>query len=191
MMRRQLPQPVESTRSGKIITVLFGNGAIVEIPCPAALIGNPVARLIAEAAVWRTRPTPPCELRDCPPEYEADLRELLASMPAEGSFDCEPGWYGLVATAWRGMREQDPKCTVNEVKQKCGELRISVRSGTGELDSQLFAHCVTARDQSARTCEWCAGETDAAAGVGSPSRLCTACRDFDRRWNDAWREASK
>lgn len=34
MMRPQLSQPVESTRTGSIITVLFDNGAIVEIPVP-------------------------------------------------------------------------------------------------------------------------------------------------------------
>lgn len=145
--------PVQSTRSGDIITVIFDNDIATEIPCPPALIGNPVARLIAEAAAWRTKPTLPYVLRDCPPEHEADLQELLTSMPATGSFGCEPGWYGLIATAWRAMRELDPACTVTEVKQKCGELRISCRNGAGELDTALFQHCVIVRDASARTCE--------------------------------------
>lgn len=180
--------PVQSTRSGDIITVVFDNDIATEIPCPPALIGNPVARLIAEAAAWRTKPTPPYVLRDCLPEHEADLQELLASMPVEGRFDCEPGWYRLVAEAWRAMRRADPVCIVTEVKQKVGELRISCRNGAGELDTAFFQHCVIVRDASARTCEWCAGETDAAAGVGSPSRLCDNCRDFSVRWGEAWRE---
>lgn len=182
--------PIESTRSGNAITVRFEDGTVAELPCPPALIGNPIARLLVDIERWRTRPTRPWQLLDCPPEHAADLRELLASMPeGEQYLSIEPGWYGLVAEAWREAKAVNAGVRCVEVKEKRGELRVYLRDENLGLSGQFGAVQQRALVASERTCEWCAGETGAEPGYGHPSRLCVDCRDFSARWDAAWREA--
>lgn len=183
-----MSRPVESIRTGNIIRVRFEGGRTVELPCHAALIGNPIARQIEEWDRWRTteRPRPPLRLLDAG-EHEADLRELLAAMPEEDRFlSIEPGWYGLVVQCWRQLRRIDPTCVVAEVKEKDGELRISACDQDGKPVARFGGPIGWARKQSLRTCEWCAGSipTDAAR-PGRPSRLCRPCREFAEAWERA------
>ncbi|MEC4612865.1 hypothetical protein ACFWXB_13955 [Tsukamurella tyrosinosolvens] len=179
-------RPVESTRTGNTITVTFEDGVAAELPCPAALIGNPVARQIEEWGRWYSaeRPRPPWRLRDAG-EHEADLLEMLAAMPAGDRYlSIEPGWYAPTVQCWRQLRYIDPTCIVTEVKEKWSELRISACDQDGQLVARFGGPIGWATKQSIRTCEWCGGTipTDAAR-PGRPSRLCGPCREFAEAWD--------
>ncbi len=182
-------RPVESTRTGDLIRVQFEDGRVVELPCPAALIGNPVARQIEGWSRWYTaeRPRPPWRLLDGG-EHVTDLQELLAAMPeADRYLSIEPGWYGLAAQCWRQLRRIDPTCVVGEVKTKDSELRIAAYDNDRQVVARFGGPIGWARKQSLRTCEWCAGSipTDAAR-PGRPSRLCGSCSTFAEAWARAW-----
>jgi hypothetical protein len=184
--------PVESTRpSPELIWVRFSDDSSAEIACPAALIGNPIARYIDGWNVYRGER--PWRLLDAG-EHDADLLELLAAMPEDDRYlSIEPGWYPLVAQAWRQFKQIDPDCVVAEVKEKFGELRVSTVLTDDRARSTRHGLAIGwARKQSLRACEWCAGavETDAAQ-PGRPSRLCAPCRTFHEAWNAAWSEVAR
>lgn len=185
-----MTRPVKSTRTGNIITVRFEDGIVAELACPAAMIGNPIAREIEKWRRWRTteRPRPPWRLLDAG-EHEAELRELLAAMPEADRFlSIEPGWYALAARCWRQLKQIDPECVVGDVKEKWAELRISACDKDGKPVARFSGPIGWARKQSIRTCEWCGGPvaTDAAR-PGRPSRLCGPCRAFAEAWDLAWK----
>lgn len=180
--------PVESTRTGNIITVTFEDGIVAELPCPAALIGNPIARQIEQWDRWYTTECvfPPWRLLDGG-EYEADLLEMLEAMPeADRYLSIEPGWYALTAQCWRQLKQIDPTCIVTEVKEKWAELRISAYDKDRQVVARFGGPIGWATKQSLRTCEWCARSipTDAAR-PGRPSRLCGPCREFAEAWERA------
>lgn len=176
-----MTRPVESTRTGNVIRVEFEDGRVAELPCHAALIGNPIAREISGWAAYRRQE--PWRLLDAG-EHEAELRELLAAMPeADRLLSIEPGWYGLAAQCWRQLKKIDPACIVTEVKEKFGDLRIAAYDRDRQVVARFGGPIGWACKQSIRTCEWCAGSipTDAAR-PGRPSRLCGPCREFAEAW---------
>lgn len=149
-------------------------------------MGNPVARLILQARRWRDHTR--WQLLDA----GAELQDFVDRLPeGEQYLSIEPGWYELLAEAHRQMNAIDDQYLPMEAKEKWGELRISVRDRDGQLNVELFDACREARDLSMTTCEWSTGATDSEPRAGHPSRLCEPCRGFERRWNDAWREASR
>lgn len=179
-----MTRPVKSTRAGNVIRVEFEDGRVAELPCHAAMIGNPIAREISGWAVYRRQE--PWRLLDGG-EHEADLQEMLAAMPDEDRFlDIEPGWHALTVQCWRQLRQIDPTCIVTEVKEKWAELRISACDKDGQPVARFGGPIGWARKQSLRTCEWCGGSipTDAAR-PGRPSRLCGPCREFAEAWERA------
>ncbi|KXP08796.1 hypothetical protein AXK60_09020 [Tsukamurella pseudospumae] len=170
---------MESTRTGNLFIVLFEDGRVAELPCPAALIGDPIAREIEDWGRWHAteRPRPPWRLLDAG-EHEADLREMLAAMPAEDRFlSIEPGWYGLAVQCWRQLRRIDPNVLVAEVKSKDGELRIAAYDQDRQVVARFGGPIGWARKQSLRTCEWCA-EPVPAVYLDSQRRLCPSCGEF-------------
>lgn len=173
-------RPVESTRTGSVIRVQFEDRRTAELTCPAALIGNPIAREIEGWAVYRRQQ--PWRLLDAG-EHEADLQEMLTAMPAEDRFlSIEPGWYALTVQCWRQLRQIDPTCVVGEVKTKDSELRIAAYDVHRQPVARFGGPIGWARKQSIRTCEWCAGPVPAVHLEGGQRRLCGPCREFEEMW---------
>ncbi|GAA4676641.1 hypothetical protein [Gordonia humi] len=175
-----MTRALESTRTGNVIRVEFEDGRVAELPCHAALIGNPIARQISGWAVYRRQE--PWRLLDAG-EHAAELREMLAAMPEADRFlSIGPGWYALTAQCWRQLKKIDPECVVGEVKSKFGELRISACDQDGQPVARFGGPIGWARKQSLRTCEWCAGRIPAVHRGDGQRRLCRPCRDFAEAW---------
>lgn len=186
--------PVESSRTGNVITVRYGNGASVEVECPPKLIGDPIGRFIDWGAVWMQRERR-WRLLDAG-EFAGELQEMVGRMPAGKRYleDVEPGWYPIVVRCWRQMKVYEPDVVAVEVKEKLGELRIAVATEDPALRALHGLAIGWARKQSRRTCQLCSGcasPNDDGLRPGRPTRLCPSCRAFLDRSDAAGRDADR
>ncbi|MDO3110430.1 hypothetical protein [Mycobacteroides abscessus] len=186
---RQPLRPIESTRpSPGVIQVRFSDGSTSEIACPAAVIGNPIAREIAvfDCTPWR--------LRDAG-ELEPELQQIVDRIPATwpGRLDVEPGWYQLVLDTHRQLSAIASDYAPRSIRQRWCELRYRPWHDDEAVRQELVTVAVTARARSKRVCEWCSGATDPAEtpnGAGWLRRLCEPCAAFREAWEAAWLEAA-
>lgn len=186
---RQPLRPIESTRStAGVIQVRFSDCSTAELSCPAAVIGNPIVREIAdlELVPWR--------IRDAG-DMEPELQRILDRMPAtwQKRLDIEPGWYRLAIDTHHQLASIAPDYQPLSIRQRWCELRYRPWHGDEDTRRELVTIAVAARERSRSICEWCSGATDPAetpASAGWLLRLCGACGQLREEWEQAWLEAA-
>jgi hypothetical protein len=190
-------RPVEASRpSPELIHVRFSDGTVAELACPAAVIGNPIAReiVVLDYLVARSAGDmrPPWQAPDAG-EYAAELEQITQRMP-EGyrrAIDVEPGWYPLVVETHRHLLRAAADYVPLQVEQSKAELRYRVWHDDPAVRLDLFAVTTAAEKRSVSICEWCGGDAlpephRSGSGSGWAMRLCGDCAEFRDRWNAAW-----
>ncbi|SLJ23909.1 Uncharacterised protein [Mycobacteroides abscessus subsp. abscessus] len=186
---KQTVRPIESMRpSPTLIRVWFSDDSTAEIPCPAAVIGNPIEREIAALELV------PWQLRDAG-ELEPALAAIIDRIPAtwQARLDVEPGWYQLVIATHRQLLAVAPDYQPLVIRQRWCELRLRPWHEDEAVRRELVTVAVAARERSRGICEWCSGPTDPAEtqnGAGWLLRLCPPCGQLREDWNSAWLEAA-
>lgn len=96
-------------------------------------------------------------------------------------FECEDGWYDLIEAVSSTLDKNCSSTTVNQIKEKHGQLRIytgTPRDESKPFDEGAIANGITelAREMSTNICERC-GSTDDVEGVQRGNRYMVRCRD--------------